>query len=156
MIDKLNSVLRHIENVQQNCKLLAERIVEDGGDEDFSRQLIANGLIHDNSKLNGIEWEYLHQDIKEKEPEKFNLALQQHVETNPHHPEYWTGGIKKMPSIYIAEWVCDVKTRSNEFGSALLEWIKEKATQRFDFNTSDKVYKEIKHFVDLLLEDRFS
>lgn len=54
---RLRSVLRHIQGVQANCNELAFRLSENGED-DFARQLIANGLIHDNSKLSGIEWEY--------------------------------------------------------------------------------------------------
>ncbi len=152
--DKLETLLRHVENVRENCELLAWKLIKEGESE-LGLQLIVNGKSHDNSKFSGIEWLYLHPDIKEKEPELFRTALLQHNKTNLHHPEAWAGGIEEMPRLYIAEMVCDWKSRSNEFGNDLIEWIKEEATDRFKFSTSGRVYKDIKFFVDKLLEKKF-
>lgn len=150
---KLDGILRHIRGVSDNCIFLGEKLIE-GGEVDFGRRLIANGLIHDNSKLYGIEWLYLHDEVKETDEAMFLAANKHHVTTNPHHPEYWIS-IEEMPSIYIAEMVCDWKTRSSEFGTDLVEWVKERATKRFDFTTHGKVYKEIKRYLDMLLDTRF-
>ncbi len=150
---RLDRLLRHIENVKDGCIILAGRLLENGEDE-FAKQLIANGYVHDNSKFSGIEWEYLHDDMKESETEKFLLAAKQHVKTNQHHPEYWAG-IENMPRIYVAEMVCDWRARSSEFGSDIWEWVKEKAMKKFDFSCQQKVYKEIKEFLSLLLEKPF-
>lgn len=154
-VKRLKSVLRHISKVRENCELLAERLMEEGR-VDFALQLIQLGLVHDNSKLSGIEWEYLHSDVKENEETQslFFLAHRQHIHTNKHHPEYW-GRIKNMPEIHLAEWVCDVATRASEFGTDLREWIKNDATKRFDFTLQSQVYKTIKYFVDLLLDPKF-
>ena len=57
------------------------------------------------------------------------MGIRHHAETNPHHPEYWHG-IENMPKVYIAEMVCDWYARSNEFGSDLREWVKDKATKK--------------------------
>ncbi len=148
----LESVLRHIENVRENCELLATRLIENNKEDDFAIQLISNGQIHDNSKLKGIEWLYLRDGIEDV---KFELALQQHVRTNPHHPEYFET-IQDMPRIYLAEFVCDLKARSSEFGTDLLEYIKEKCCKRFKFCPQSKVYKQIKEFTDLLLDKKFA
>jgi hypothetical protein len=150
---RLDTLLRHIHNVQSNCQLLADRLIEKG-EADFAKTLIANGLIHDNSKFYGIEWEYLHQDVKESNPEAFLLASKQHVSINPHHPEYWLH-ISNVPRIYVAEMICDWSARSSEFGSDLRVWIKDKATKKFDFTVQSKTYKEVKEFVDLMLDPSF-
>ena len=52
----------------------------------------------------------------------------------------------------IAEMVCDWSARSKERGTDLRVWIKEDATERFGFNLQSKCYKDIKFFVDLLLD----
>ena len=119
-------------------------------------QLIANSQIHDNSKIQpGIEWQYLRDDLKDKEPELFKAAHLQHVTNNPHHPEFWPNGVKDMPPVYVAEMVCDWHARSSEFGSALREWVKEKASKRFGFTVQGHTYKLIKKYLDLLLDTPF-
>ena len=147
-------LLRHIRNVQDECELLAERLLEQGK-QNLARALLANGMLHDNSKFRGVEWDYLSEDAKVKNPEQFKAAVQQHQLTNQHHPEYW-GGINSMPSVYIAEMVCDWKTRSGEFGTDLRDWVKDKAVRRWNFTTQGRVYKEIKEYLDLLLDPRFT
>lgn len=149
---RLHLILRHIQGVQGNCNELAFRLSE-RGEEDFARQLIANGLIHDNSKLHGIEWECLHDDV---DPKLFQEALEHHQTTNEHHPEFWQGGIHEMPRIYVAEMICDWKARSAEFGSDLMEWINEKAKKKWNFDCRDKIGKEIRDLTKLLLDKRFS
>ena len=147
-------LLRHIDNVRKNCQVLGERLIEKG-ELKLGHRLIANGQLHDNSKFHGVEWEYLHGDVKENNPKAFEGATYQHIHTNGHHPEYWEGGIHKMPRVYLAELVCDWAARSAEFGNDLREWIKTKATKKFDMTVQSTVYKEIKGLVDLLLDEAF-
>lgn len=150
--EHLDSILRHIGRVQENCLLLARRL-QDNNEHDFARQLIANSMIHDNSKFSGVEFLFLRDGV---DPEKFKLALDQHQIANPHHPEYWDGGIKEMPRIYLCELVADITARSQEFGSDLRDWFKDKAMKKYKITSSCRVYKEIKDFIDLLLEKKFS
>jgi len=151
----LRSLLRHVENVRQSCLLLGERIIEHG-EEKLGLDLIANGQIHDFSKFHGAEWLYLRPElIGTKKEHMFEPARLQHVRTNPHHPEYW-GAIHEMPKLYVAEMVCDWSSRSHEQGNDIREWIKEKATKTFNMTVQSKIYKEIKFFVDTLLEPRFN
>lgn len=151
-IKRLQCLMRHIEDVREDCELLGTRFIE-RGEFDFGKTLIRNGLIHDNSKFEGIEWEELngHHD------HLLEIAIREHVKKNPHHPEYWdsSGGIHVMPRIYLAEAVCDWHARSTEFGTALRPWINDEATQRFHFSKTDKVYKDIQEFLSLLLEPTF-
>lgn len=150
----LRQVMRHIRNVQDNCELLAERLIEQGRAE-FARRLLANSLAHDQSKLRGIEWAHLNGETKKMNGDAFKLAHQSHVESNPHHPEYW-GGIDEMPAVYIAEMVCDWKARSDEMGTDLREWVKDEASKRYKFTLRGSAYKIIKNFMDLLLDPAFS
>lgn len=135
--------------------MLGQRLIKEG-EVPFGLELIANGNIHDNSKFHGIEWLYMHDDVLKDDPTKFKMALQQHITTNKHHPECWAGGIDGMPRIYIAEMVCDWHARSSEFGTDLREWIKDKACKKFSMSCSGKIYKQIKDFLDLLLDRSFA
>ncbi len=150
----LKSLIRHIDNVRQSCMILGERLIEQGGAQ-LGINLIANGQIHDRSKFYGSEWLYLRPELFDSDQKNLFAATQNHhVMTNPHHPEHW-GSIHKMPTLYVAEMVCDWSARSHEMGNDLRDWIKEKATKKFDMKVQSKIYKEIKLFVDLLLEPKF-
>lgn len=152
ILKRLESVWLHIQGVQRNGYQLAERLIE-AGEIQLGVQLAQNVLRHDQSKLAGIEWEGLdYSGTVDKEV--LAQAVTHHNRTNEHHPEYW-GGIQQMPRVFLAELVCDWKTRSSELGTALQEWIDENATKRFKFGKRTKVYKEITYFVKLLLEKPF-
>ena len=150
----LKSLLRHVDSVRQSSLLLGERIIE-SGKERLGVDLISNGQIHDSSKFRGSEWLHLRPELIGSDQKLlFESSKNQHVMTNPHHPEYW-GSIHEMPPVYLAEMVCDWSARSHEQGNDLREWIKDKATKIFNMRVQSKVYKEIKFFVDLLLEPKF-
>jgi hypothetical protein len=152
---KIDKILRHILNVQENCILLGKRLIEKG-EADMGRQLIANGLIHDNSKFYATEWENLdhYEGVKEGDKVKLELAVSQHNLTNLHHPEAWQG-IKNMPRVFLAELACDWCARASEFGTSVHDWINGGAMKRFKFSKRDKVYREIMAFVNLLLDKPF-
>lgn len=150
----LKTLLRHIDGVRNSCLLLGERLM-DTGESDVGLDLISNGYIHDHSKFSGIEWKYLRQEnFGDKPNPLLEAAIQQHVTTNLHHPEYWHG-IENIPRLYLAEMVCDWSARSNEFGNDLRVWVKDKATKKFKMTVQSKTYKEIKGLVDLLLDPTF-
>lgn len=152
--NRLKSILRHIKNVQDNCIMLGEKLIDDRKYE-LGKMLIANGFIHDNSKFYGLEWDYISDtNISKKNKTKVALSVEQHNKTNRHHPEAW-GGIKHMPEVFIAEMVCDWKSRSEEFGSSLIDWIDDTATKRFQFKKGDKIYEQIMYFVNMLCQKPF-
>lgn len=151
--EHLDNLVRHIELVRDACLLLGRRLMAQGRLE-FGRLLIAHGFVHDASKFFGIEWDYLHAgpDVAREDLE---IAVQQHVRTNSHHPEFW-GGFENMPEICIAEMVCDWYARSQEFGTGLRDWIKKVAIEKFRINTGSERFQWVQGFVDLLLVDPFS
>lgn len=148
-LKKLDAVLRHIENVRQAAELLGRRLIEKG-DIEFGIQLIINGRIHDLSKFDQYEREYL---IGNEDKETLRLAIFKHRSQNKHHVEFW-GTVDDMPRIYIAELVCDLYARSAEMGTNLREYIKGQI-EKWGISTSGKTYKTIKEFIDLLLDDTF-
>lgn len=146
---KLQALMRHITYVKDACVLIANHLIAND-EEEFGRKLIANSLLHDNSKFYGVEWLYL--DSEDKQLQK--IAIQNHIKRNPHHPEHWEG-IGNMPRIYIAEMVADWFARSQEFGSDFKIWIKDIAVDKYQFSLKGNVWKEIKYFTDILLETKF-
>lgn len=151
---QLSGIIRHINNVRDSCILLGNRLIEKG-QVNTGLKLIANGHCHDQSKFSGIEWLYLNDETRIKNLDLFNAAHTQHVTTNLHHPEAWVDGIQSMPSEFLAEMVCDWHARASEFGTDLREWIKDKATKKFDMTCQSAAYREIKVFVDILLDPAF-
>lgn len=83
----------------------------------------------------------------------FQSAVNQHVNANKHHPEYW-GSINVMPDIYIAEMVCDWLARSQEFGTDVKAWINNVAM--YKFGISKVTLNKIDYFLTLLIEAYFT
>lgn len=150
---RLSVLVRHIDGVRENCQRLGLILIQ-SGEIDFGKMLIANGLIHDNSKFYGIEWEYLHGDVKEENPEMFAAAAKQHIMTNQHHPEFF-GSINDMPDIFLAEHCCDILARAQEFGQNVYDWIHDVAMSKYGYTKKTKVYQKINKYMGLLLEDSF-
>jgi hypothetical protein len=150
-LEKVESILRHVRNVQDNAILIAKKLIEKG-EVVTGKLLITNSLSHDLSKFHGIEWDDLSKSTKNKS--KLSVAISNHNRCNPHHPEFWPS-IHEMPRVYVAEMAADWKSRSEEFGTSIRQWIDEKATERFSFKKSDKIYEEIMEFVDMICEKPF-
>lgn len=155
-MEKIRAIARHIRNVEDNCLLLGEKLIGQG-EIDLGHKLIANGYVHDASKFHGIEFEYLSVSPSDEESAKLKLklAIHHHNTTNFHHPEAWSGGIRDMPDVYLAELCCDIKARSEEFGTDLREWIDKTATEKWHFMKEDRVYKDIMRYVDILCPKPF-
>lgn len=154
---KLFSIIRHVHNVDEAACLLVEQLIStatEREDMEFARRLYQRVRKHDLSKFEGIEWEFLHRG--EENEKLLKIAINQHQQSNDHHPQYFVGGISQMSDLQLAEMVCDWYARSKEMGTGLREYIKEKATARFGFSTRTKIYQKIKKFVDLLLDEQFS
>lgn len=147
-IKKIQLVLEHIKHVQENTQRLGYKLIEIG-ETKLGRDLIANGLIHDNSKLKGIEFDALFSGS-----ESLKEAATHHSSTNPHHPEFWSS-IHEMPDLYIAEMVCDCKARSSEFGTDIRIWFEKEAPLRYGYSTTDLIYVKIMKYLNLLVYKPF-
>lgn len=148
--EHLDNLIRHIDLVRNACVFLGKRLIKQGR-KDFGRLLIAKGFQHDISKFYGIEWKYLHagNDIPKQQ---LDFAIEQHVHTNSHHPEYW-GSINNMPEIALAEMVCDWYARSQEFGTSLMSWYIDNAIERYEINESTQ--NTITKYINTLTENSF-
>lgn len=149
----IDNLVRHIDLVRQACLLLGKKLIA-AGRQEFGRIIISKGYSHDASKFCGIEWSYLHAG-KDVPVEALCMAIKHHVETNPHHPEYWGGHIEQMPEICIAEMTCDIYARSQEKGTCLRDWIEEVMIDKYSIDITSQQYKWLIQFVDMLLEDNF-
>ena len=150
--EHLENLVRHIGLVRDACLLMGRRLIAQGR-QDFGRQLVARGLVHDASKFEGIEWEYLH-NIDGVPARCLEMAIAQHHRGNDHHPEFW-GGLDKMPEICVAEMVCDWYARSQEFGTNLRDWIKTNAARRYNIDLQSEQCRWINGFVEILLAKPF-
>lgn len=150
---RLDRLLLHIEHVRNNCETLGKRLI-DKGQIDLGVELIARGHVHDNSKFYGIEWLYLHSDIKQHNPSMFKEALIHHHLHNSHHPEFYDS-IHSMKTVDIAEFCCDITARSSETGKDVMDWIHTKAMVKYNFSKESIVYKNIEDNLNLLLERVF-
>ena len=153
VLKRLESVLDHIERVRRNALSLAESLI-DQGEESLAVALMRNALAHDQSKLGGLERDHLAVNADGGDRTMLEQAVAHHNRTNPHHPEYW-GGIQHMPQVYLAEAVCDWKARSSEFGTSLHEWIEREAGKRYGFTSKDRVYRDIRRYVKMLVGPGF-
>jgi hypothetical protein len=156
-MEKIRALTRHIRNVEDNCLILGEKLIL-SGEIELGKQLIANGFVHDASKFRGIEFDQLIVGTPTKEEEsklKLKMAIYQHQKTNAHHVEYWDGGIEEMPDVYLGELVCDLKARSEEFGTALMDYIDNVGLKRWGITKDDISYKKIVNFVEMLCQTPF-
>ena len=154
---KIRDISKHIRNVEDNCLLLGERLIM-RGEIDLGKRLIANGYVHDASKFGGVEFEFMSPGksyTEEGAKLKLKLAVHHHRLTNPHHVEFWSNGISDMPDVYLCELVCDLKARSEEFGTALMDYIDNEGLKRWDIDKDNPVYKKILDYVGLLCSKPF-
>ena len=149
----LDDLTRHIDLVRAACLLIGKRLIEQGR-TDFGRLLIAKGYQHDVSKFYGAEWKYLHSG-PDTPKDQLALAIEQHIHTNDHHPEFW-GGIAEMPELSVYEMVADWYARAQEFGTGLREWYVGSAIQRFGVSPDSDVSRWIEMAMSTLLQNSFT
>ena len=147
--EHLQSIIRHIKRVEDNCNRLAQKLYDD--DTYFAISLIKRGRLHDASKFDNFEFYHLR-----KESKYFRVALDLHRFKNSHHPEHWDNGINDMKEIDIAEMVCDCVARGQEFGTDSREWFINEATKLYDFKMDSRVGELITKYLNLLLTPPFS
>lgn len=150
--DKLKSILRHIKRVEDNCNLVASKLMDIN--PEFALAICKRGRHHDTSKLEGIEFENLWVEKEtDKDLQAFKDALKHHHLNNSHHPEYYKDGIYGMSDLDICEMVCDATARLQETGSNVREWFfdSKMAPTKYGYLNDEKMYKKIESFIVLIL-----
>ena len=142
--EQLRSIIRHIKRVEDNCNLLARKIKDEGFE--FTIALIQRGRVHDASKFDHFEFQYLRDGSA-----WFKEALGVHRSKNSHHPEFHRRGIQGMSNLDIAEMVCDCLARGQEFGTDTRQWFRDEATVKYRFSMDDEIGNLITKYLDLLL-----
>lgn len=152
-VEHIDSILKHLELVRNNCILLAKRLIVQGHDK-FARDLIVRGFRHDLSKFfDDAEWCALHAG-KDTPKDKLVLAIEHHRSVNDHHVEFWKS-IHEMPELAVAEMCCDIMARCQEFGECFRDWIQKNIIHKHNLQKESNQYKWINKFVETLLENEF-
>jgi len=151
-IEHLDNLINHIDRVRNNCLLLGKRLIAQN-QERLGLNIIARGFKHDVSKFQGKEWKYLHSG-KDVSIDKLNEAIDLHRKRNSHHPEFHDG-IHNMDQASVAEMVCDILARCQELGECFWDWTEENIIKGKNLKKSDKQYKWIHQFAEILLESQF-
>ena len=147
--------MRHIDRVIENARILADKLIEESDDNfAFAKQLVQNAYKHDQSKFQGIEWEYLTNGAEKDDP-ILKMAIAQHNTTNSHHPEYYNG-LKNMPDISLAEMACDLCARGAEFGTDVREWVEEQVPKRYNIHINTTEFKKLRKYINLIIEKPFN
>ena len=61
-----------------------------------------------------------------------------------------------MSRLAVAEMLADWKSRSDEMGDSIIDWIDNKAYPRYNIPKSGKIAKWIKYFLTILLDRPFT
>lgn len=147
----VNDLIRHIEIVRESSIIIGNILIEQGR-QVLGHDVIRRGHAHDLSKFTGIERLFLHQK-KKVNKKNLELAIQQHVTTNDHHPEFFENGMDDMNEAQLIEWCCDVYARSAQFGTDLMEWVDNVAVKRF--NIKNEQYELIVKYLKCLTSGKF-
>lgn len=150
--EHLQRVLRHISHVRDFCELLGMRLIE-RGDHFLGVEVVKRGLVHDNTKLYGVEFEFLRPDKMKSHPDLFNMALKNHWSNWDHHPEHFgENGITQLSDAALCEMVCDWAARSSELGTDIREWVANEATKKYGFTMKQKIGRSITTYLNLLFD----
>ena len=139
---ELNDTLIHRACIQRSGEYLASFLVKDGRSVDAIR-LIGRCQVHDMSKITDAE-EFMSlasivdtlDDLKdinhEQSPEQIE-AKKLHWKHNSHHPEYYDSP-NDMTDLDLMEMACDCHSRSKQYNTNLIDYIKAQQDLRFHFD----------------------
>lgn len=144
-----NYIHEHCSNVLKAFNKYGTQILNVMGNPSLIDDLYHAALVHDKSKWSIEEYEGYRKhfdpvdDIEKEDPETkllYDKAWLHHMNTNPHHPEYWImrdneNGIRPidMDRVYIGEMVLDWYSMTLKFHTN---------TPYGWFNKNKKYYKE--------------
>ena len=154
---QLDDIFNHKKIVTDICFELVKYFMKNGND-DLALQLSRRAFTHDLSKINEDEFYGMAkfatdtdalQDANKQLTSDKQLAINLHWDRNSHHPEYWTD-INQITELDIIELACDWQSRSLQFGTDSLEFLKVRQENRFHF--PQDVYDKIEYYLKLINE----
>ncbi len=146
---RLFGILDHQDNVRDVGRILLKGLVDE---EEFDLALsLAHRLSqHDAGKFTYIEWFGMYSDNAEVK----RMAIEHHRHTNAHHLPFHGNDPQNMADVDIAEWCCDIKARSEEFGSSVQDFVKRFAEER-GIKPHSYFLKKATHYFNLILKPPF-
>ena len=130
----------HKEYVMNSCEILA-RYLESKGALNHAKKLRERAKVHDNSKICcEDELHALSRIINDKTSLKDSSkqlseikqdAIRLHWKHNSHHPEHFKSPMD-MSRLDVMEMCCDWHARSKQYGTNLLDFVKERQNNRFN------------------------
>lgn len=151
----INDLIEHKKLILDCCQTMSKYLYKNGQHE-LSKEILRRAVVHDNSKLDEDEMEkFLELRIKDKPFKNANSMLSDfekerikiHWSKNRHHPEYFED-ISQMEEIDIIEMVCDWAARSRQYGTDLIDFVKTRQKNRFNF--PKEIYDKILFYCELL------
>lgn len=147
-LENFNSILKHVKNVHSIGEELCRELIKSGRAR-FARKVIVEIYKHDLSKFQDYEFERFFSEDKKM----IEKAIDHHQRINPHHIQYYDS-YKEMPDIELACMACDLKARSEGFGSDVKGYFKSFCEEKGITNNTN-FYKKITGFLNLIIEDKF-
>ena len=135
--------LVHKQYVKKTCSKLADYL-EKEGEFESAKLLRKRAKVHDNSKIFCKKELYAFasiindktslSDASVKLSEDLIVAIKLHWSHNRHHPEYFENPDEEMTELDIMEMCCDWYSRSKQYKTNFLEFVKERQDNRFKFS----------------------
>lgn len=140
-LEYITETFKHKKYILESCSLLVEFLYKSGRAGE-AKALANRCMVHDASKmsekelqgfikLNNIKESMTNSASKLNDYEKEIISV--HWKNNRHHPEYFDD-YHDMTEIDIMEMCCDWHSRSKEYGTNFLDFVKERQKNRFHFD----------------------
>lgn len=158
VINQINDLLIHKQFILKSCRKMINWLLKQDKD-DLAFELAKRALVHDNSKLEKEEFNYLTQlgdSLKSMHnpnyvmSDKDKKCIELHWSNNRHHPEYFEKP-EYMKEIDIIEMVCDWYARSLQMNTDLIEFVKIRQENRFHF--PDDMFDRILKYCSILVSE---
>lgn len=142
----------------KSCSKMAKYFLEQGN-KDMALNIMVRASVHDISKFKHDEFDALSKisndmscmtNAKQSLSQAKENAIKLHWANNSHHPEHWKD-YREMTEIDIIEMVCDWHSRSVQFKTDLLSFVKERQEKRFKFPKD--IYKKVIFYCNILLKE---
>lgn len=155
-LKQLDDTVVHKHFVMDSAQKMARFFLNDNNFK-MASDIMNRAYIHDNSKFLNEEFDALAkisndmscmQDAKQSLSKLKEEAIKIHWKNNKHHPEYWKN-YNDMSDLDIIEMVCDWHSRSTQYKTDLLEFVKARQDDRFKF--PEKMFEKILFYCNILL-----
>lgn len=156
--DQFKDFLLHKQYILQSGHILIIHLLKTGRREE-AIELTKRLAEHDNSKVLSDELDYIMKlECNKKSFTDANYCLtdaerkviEKHWQHNPHHPEFHKN-YSDMTELDIMEMVCDWHSRSVQYKTDLISFVKTRQENRFRF--PEDMFRKILAYCEVLIEE---